>query len=84
MKQSSLECHSSDDRPTMALFNLADSWRHNAHVLREEAARMRKTIKAPTEAEMNCFVRASMFERCASELADVAQRLDRAARDGGQ
>lgn len=52
---------------------LAIRWRQQANDSREEAGRIRRTIKAPTDAEERCNVRAEVWDQCANELlADTA------------
>lgn len=43
-------------------------WRRKAVASREEAGRIRRTMKAATDAEERCNVRAEIWEQCADEL----------------
>lgn len=47
---------------------LAESWKAKAVESREEAGRIRRTIKAATDAEAYCNVRAEVWDKCAEEL----------------
>ncbi len=50
------------------LSDLASKWEQQAIASREEAVRIRRTIKAPTGAEERCLVRAEIWDKCAEEL----------------
>jgi hypothetical protein len=52
--------------PTSA--ELVQSWRSKATESREEAGRIRRTVKAATDAEERCNVRAEVWDQCANEL----------------
>lgn len=43
-------------------------WREQAITLREEADRIRRTVKAATDAEERCNVRAEIYDKCADSL----------------
>ena len=47
---------------------LCAKWRAEAVALREEAERIRRTIKSATGAEERCNARAEIYDKCASEL----------------
>lgn len=47
---------------------LSARWRQNAIELREEANRIRRTIKEPTDAEARCNIRAEILDKCGDEL----------------
>lgn len=49
-----------------AMNTSADLWTTKAIASREEAGRIRRTIKAPTDAESNCYVRAEVWDGCAA------------------
>jgi hypothetical protein len=49
---------------------LIDKWHKQAAESREEADRIRRTVKQATEAEARCNIRASTWDACAAELAD--------------
>jgi hypothetical protein len=48
--------------------SLAAHWKDKATKSREEAGRIRRTIKAPTDAEERCLVRAEVWDKCAEQL----------------
>lgn len=50
---------------------LYEKWRNKAITLREEAGRIRRTIKSETGAEERCNVRAEIYDKCASELEGI-------------
>lgn len=54
-----------------AEIELVKRWRASAKESREEAVRIRRTVKAATDAEERCNVRSEMWELCANELAAV-------------
>ncbi len=43
-------------------------WRDKAAASREEAKRIRLTVKDATDAESNCNIRAEVWDQCADEL----------------
>ena len=47
---------------------LCAKWRTKAITLREEANRIRRTIKSVTGAEERCNVKAEIYDKCATEL----------------
>lgn len=51
-----------------AVRELRDKWERQATESREEAGRIRRTIKDPTDAEERCNVRAEVWEWCSAEL----------------
>jgi hypothetical protein len=66
---------------------LADKWRQRAIDMREEAWRIRRTIKQATGAEERCNVRAEILDKCGDELAllvgsgTLAAQIQRQIRD---
>lgn len=50
---------------------LVRRWRTQAKQSREEAGRIRRTIKEPTDAEERCNVRAEVWDNCADELESI-------------
>lgn len=50
------------------LADLSDWWKAQANASREEAGRIRRTIKAATDAEERCNVRAEIWDECAKAL----------------
>lgn len=52
---------------------LAALWTGHARTSREEAARIRQTVKVATEAEANCNIRAEVWARCAEQLGNSAR-----------
>lgn len=54
---------------------LVAEWREKAEISKQEAARIRVTIKEPSDAELRCLVRAEMWERCSWELASEIEAL---------
>lgn len=47
---------------------MTSSWRNKANESRDEAERIRRTMKALTDAEMRCRVRAEVWSGCACDL----------------
>ncbi len=54
------------------VMKLVREWRDKATASREEAGRIRRTVKAVTEAEVNCNIRAEVWDQCADALARLA------------
>lgn len=52
---------------------LGANWRAKATKLREEATRIRQTVKQVTGAEERCNVRAGIYDKCADQLEAVSQ-----------
>lgn len=52
------------------LAEIASTWAMKATDSREEAGRIRRTIKAPTDAEAYCNARAEVWDKCAAELRE--------------
>ncbi len=50
--------------------SLPAKWRRQAKESREEAGRIRRTVKGFTDAEKRCLVRAELWEKCAEELEE--------------
>lgn len=61
------------------LLHFPKKWKSNASDARKEAGLIRKTIKAYTDAEERCLVRADIWEICAGELDSVLGDCRRAA-----
>ena len=47
---------------------VAKEWREKARLSREEADRIRRTVKAATDAEERCYVRAEVWDKCVADL----------------
>ena len=52
---------------------LCERWRAKAITLREEAGRIRRTVKCATGAKVRCIVRAEIYDTCAIELDNTQQ-----------
>jgi hypothetical protein len=52
---------------------LVDGWKNKAIELREEAGRIRRTVKEPTGAEERCNVRAEIYGKCAVQALTAEQ-----------
>jgi hypothetical protein len=52
---------------------LVKRWREKAAKSREESARIRKTIKEVTDADLRCIVRADLWDDCANELSECTK-----------
>lgn len=55
---------------------LIDYWRRKAADSKEEAVRIRNTIKVPSKAEERCDVRAEVWNQCANELEQAVNGGD--------
>lgn len=63
-------------RLQFVLLELAEEWSNKAIASRDEGVRIRQTIKAATDAEANCNVRAEVWDQCADELRKALAALD--------
>lgn len=54
--------------PANVLRTYVVEWLTKATNSRDEAKRIRNTIKAPTDAEERCIVRAEVWEQCAAQI----------------
>lgn len=62
----------SSERLRERVEELVKKLRQRAIESREEAGRIRRTVYEPTEAEVNCNVRAEVWDDVADELAELA------------
>ena len=64
----SLNVNKAAGAPSVLNGRLCAKWRGQATDLREEANRIRRTVKQATGAEERCNVRAEIYDKCADEL----------------
>ena len=56
------------EQQAVKILELSEAWRKQAVALREEATRIRQTVKQATGAEERCNVRAEIYDKCADSL----------------